>query len=48
MHDGMVGGLQAERIIYRASSLGQSFDYFAYNIQPWAWEYLNKNRKLLS
>ena len=48
MTDGVVGGLVAERILFRASSLGQSFDYFAYNIQPWAWEYLNEHRKLLS
>jgi hypothetical protein len=48
MADGVAGGLVAERIIYRASSLGQSSDYFAYNIQPWAWEYLNKHRKVLS
>jgi Super-infection exclusion protein B len=48
MADGVVGGLGAERIIYRASSLGQSFDYFAYNIHPWAWEYLNAHPKLLS
>jgi hypothetical protein len=48
MSDGVVGGLEAERVLFRASSLGQSFDHFAYNIQPWAWEYLNKNPKLLS
>jgi hypothetical protein len=48
MSDGVVGGLEAERVLYRASSLSQSFDYFAYNIQSWAWEYLNKHRKLLS
>jgi hypothetical protein len=48
MSDGVVGGLVVERILFRASSLGQSFDYFAYNIQPWAWDYLNKHRKLLS
>jgi hypothetical protein len=47
MHGGVVGGLQAERIIFRASSLSKSYDYFAYNIQPWAWEYLNKHPRLL-
>ena len=41
-------GLVAERILFRASSLGQSFDYFAYNIQLWVGEYLNKHPKLLS
>ena len=48
MADGVVGGLEGERVLYRASSLGCSVDYFAYNIQPWAWEYLNEHRKLLS
>ena len=48
MHDGVVGGLQAERIIFRATVLSCGWDEFAYNIQPWAWEYLNKHRKLLS
>jgi hypothetical protein len=48
MHDGVVGGLQAERIIFRATVLSRGWDEFAYNIQPWAWEYLNKHRKLLS
>jgi hypothetical protein len=48
MHDGVVGGLQAERIIFRASSLSRGWDEFAYNIQPWAWEYLNKHPKLLA
>jgi hypothetical protein len=46
MADGVVGGLD-ERVLYRASNLGQSVDYFAYNIQPWAWDYLNEHRKLL-
>ena len=40
--------MEAERVLLCASSLGPSFDHFAYNIQPWAWEYLNKNPKLLS
>jgi superinfection exclusion protein B len=48
MSDGVVGGLEAERILIRASSISKSHDHFAYNIQPWAWEYLNEHRKLLS
>ena len=48
MADGVVGGLEAERVLYRASDLGRSVDYFAYNMQPWAWDYLNKHPKLLS
>lgn len=48
MHDGVVGGLQTERVLFRASVLSRSWDSFAYNIQPWAWDYLNENPKLLS
>jgi len=27
--------------------LGDLLEGFAYNIQPWAWEFLNKNKELL-
>lgn len=46
MQDGTVNGLVVEKIIFRSSNLG-SINGFAYNIQPWAWEYLNKNPHLL-
>jgi hypothetical protein len=45
--DGVVGGLVAEHIVFRASNISSSYDYFAYNIQPWAWEYLSEHRQLL-
>ena len=45
--DGVVRGLEAEKIIYRASEVG-SLDEWAYNIQPWAWNYLNAHPELLS
>ncbi len=48
MSDGVVCGLQAECILFRASSLSCGWDVFAYNLQPWAWDYLNKHPKLLS
>lgn len=44
---GVVNGLEQETIIYRASSLGHLMAGFAYNIQPWAWDYLNEHRDLL-
>jgi hypothetical protein len=47
MADGRVGQLGTEKILFRASSLGEYVDAFAYNIQPWAWEYLNKHPELL-
>jgi Super-infection exclusion protein B len=45
--DGVVNGLEAEGIIYRASLVGE-LDNWAYNIQPWAWDYLNAHRELLT
>lgn len=44
---GVVKSLERNLIIYRASTLSAYGDSFAYNIQPWAWDYLNKNPKLL-
>lgn len=46
MQDGTVNGLVAEKIIFRSSNLG-SINGFAYNIQPWAWDYLNEHPDLL-
>jgi len=46
--DGVVGGLVDEQVLYRARNLSRMGGYFACNIQPWAWEYLNEHRKLLS
>lgn len=50
IQDGVTGGVQAKGIIYRASSLSNA-DYpptFAYNIQPWAEEYLKGHPELLA
>jgi hypothetical protein len=47
MSDGTVGQFVVEKILFRASKLGSVADYFPYNIQPWAWEYLNKHPELL-
>src|SRR5947209_1159978 len=41
--DGVVTGLAAEDILYRASNASYSATEWAYNIQPWAWEYLSKH-----
>ncbi|HUN28582.1 MAG TPA: superinfection exclusion B family protein [Alphaproteobacteria bacterium] len=45
--DGVVKGLEQETIIYRSSDVGHLVSGFAYNIQPWAWNYLNDHRDLL-
>lgn len=47
IQDGVVGSLRAHGIIYRGSTVGK-MDRWAYNIQPWAWEYLNANPELLT
>jgi hypothetical protein len=48
VNNGVVAGLMAEGVLYRASNLssrpGPNFDV---NIQPWAWEYLVKNPELV-
>ncbi|WP_170318593.1 super-infection exclusion protein B [Paenibacillus sp. HGF7] len=46
--DGVVKGLIHSEVIYQASSIGTMRGGFACNIQPWAWEYLQKNTQLLS
>lgn len=45
--DGTVHELEAFTIIKRTSNLGSVVGGFSYNIQPWAWDYLNKNKHLL-
>lgn len=45
--NGVVLGLEMEKIIFRVSSLSSYFTNFPYNIQPWAWEYLKENPELL-
>ena len=47
MTNGVTSGLAAESIIYRASQLSVGSTIFAYNIQPWAWDYLREHPELL-
>lgn len=43
--DGRKAPLESKKIIYLASTMGNLLDGFAYNLQPYALEYLNKNLK---
>lgn len=45
--DGIAGGLNAKGIIYRASNVGDMLRGWAYNIQPWAKDYLREHPHLL-
>lgn len=47
MDDGVMGGLQAKGITYRAANMGSVLQGFAFNLQPWAREYLEGNPTLL-
>lgn len=40
IESGVVQGLVAHKVIYRAASVGDMLDGWAYNLQPWAWDYL--------
>lgn len=47
--DGVVNGLCAAGILFRASSMGNLFGRgFAFNIQPWAWDYLHEHPELVT
>lgn len=46
-NDGTVRELERLRIIYRAANISRGDIYFDYNIQPWAWTYLNKHPHFL-
>ncbi|MBN1822985.1 MAG: superinfection exclusion B family protein [Endomicrobiales bacterium] len=45
--DGIVQGLAFKGIIYQSTSLGTMLEGFAYNINDFAWKYLNKHPNLL-
>jgi Super-infection exclusion protein B len=45
-NDGVIGGLVGKGILYRSSNIG-SMDSFPYNVQPWAWKYLERNAALV-
>ena len=50
LNDGVIGGLVRAQILYRSADVGHSSPgnmYFAFNIQPWAWDYLKKRQHLL-
>jgi hypothetical protein len=47
MDDGVMAGLRAKGITYLAANMGSVLDGFAFNLQPWAREYLEKNPNLL-
>lgn len=44
---GIVKELEISGVIYRSSNVGD-ITHWSYNIQPWAWEYLNKHPYLVS
>ena len=47
MDDGVMAGLRSKGITYLAASMGDLLHGFAFNLQPWAREYLEKNPRLL-
>ena len=47
LEDGVASGLELEHIIFRSSNVGNLTDGWAYNIQPWAWDYLNEYPEIL-
>ncbi|CAJ1762150.1 hypothetical protein PEKONANI_00066 [Aeromonas jandaei] len=47
MDDGIMAGLRAQGITYLAASMGDMHNGFAFNLQPWAREYLDKHPNLL-
>jgi hypothetical protein len=50
LNDGIAMGLQSRKIIIRASNLGMpGYGFmFPFQIQPWAWEYLNRHPELVT
>lgn len=47
MDDGVMAGLRSKGITYLATNIGDLLNGFAFNLQPWAREYLEKNPNLL-
>jgi hypothetical protein len=48
MDDGVMGGLVAKSITYRASNMGDMLNGFAFNLQQWARDYLEMHPNLLN
>ena len=47
MDDGVMAGLRSKGITYLAANMGDLLNGIAFNLQPWAREYLEKNPHLL-
>lgn len=47
IQDGIIASLCAKGITYRASSVGDQLNGFAFNLHPWARQHLTKNLHLL-
>jgi hypothetical protein len=47
MDDGVMAGLRSKGITYLAANMGDLLNGFAFNLQPWAREYLEQNPNLL-
>ena len=47
MDDGVMAGLRSKGITYTPTRMGSVLDGFAFNLQPWAREYLEENPQLL-
>jgi len=47
MDDGVMAGLRSKNITYLAANVGDLLNGFAFNLQPWARQYLEKNPQLL-
>lgn len=45
--DGTVSGLESAKVVYRSSNMAYHYNVFPYNIQPWAWQYLNEHPECL-
>jgi hypothetical protein len=48
LNDGVVAGLVAARVLYRATTISRSYTTFAYNISDVAWDYLHEHPEVLS
>ena len=46
--NGIVNGLVAKKILYCASNIGAYWTSFPFNMQPWAWKYLNEHTDILN
>ncbi len=47
LDDGIAQGLVVKHVIYQAAAVGDLYDGFAYNLQPWARRYLAKHPEAL-